>query len=88
MNIRVPNTTPAGSWAGLYDSADRFTKAVTLYKVAIEKNKPNLTRLQQLLLSTELKFWYFFMAFFVGLRVSKTTAEILQAQASARAPQR
>jgi hypothetical protein len=87
-DIRVPETTPAGSWAGLYDSADRFTKAVALYESARERNKPSLTGLQRLLIGTELKYWYFFMAFFVGLRISKTTAEMLQTRASARAPQR
>jgi len=85
-DIKVPAVpaAPVGSWARLYDSAERFTTAVQIYEKAIEQNEPNLTTFQSFLLSTDLKYWYFFIAFFVGLRISKTTAEILQVQASAR----
>ena len=37
--------------------------------------------LHQFVVSTELKYWYFFMAFFVGLCLSRTTAEIFQMRA-------
>jgi hypothetical protein len=38
--------------------------------------------LRSFILSTKLRYWYFAMAFFVGLRLSKTTAEVLQAGAA------
>jgi hypothetical protein len=70
-----------GSWASLNDRANRFLQAADRLRPRLE-TQPQNDSLHQFIASTELKYWYFFMAFFVGLRLSKTAAEVFQIRAS------
>jgi hypothetical protein len=89
LNMLVPDTQPTGSWAGLTESAKRFlvvsdTYGPILSNALTTQGLDDNSILHHLVLTTGLRHWYFIMAFFVGLRVSKTTAEILQTRATAR----
>lgn len=46
--------------------------------LADQEKSPDADRLSALILKTKLHYWYYILAFFVGLRVSKITAELLQ----------
>jgi hypothetical protein len=88
MDIVAPGATPTGGWAAQYDSARRFIRGADLFGPVVQalpRASPEVSQtdgLRSFVLTTDLKYWYFFMAFFVGLRLSKTTAEVLQARAS------
>jgi hypothetical protein len=88
MNMLVPQTQPTGSWAGLTESAKPFLDVSDTYGPILSgaltaQRVDHSSILHHLVLTTGLRYWYFIMAFFVGLRVSKTTAEVLQARATA-----
>lgn len=87
-NIRINEAAAKGSWAGMYDSSTRFTRAITTFETAKARNRPSSGYLSRVLLGTTLRYWYYFMAFFVGLRLSKSTAEILLARHAARQARR
>jgi len=89
-NMEVPGATPTGSWSGQYHSAKQFLLVSNKYSKLFEENsilekEINWSRsLKNFILTTDLKYWYFAMAFFVGFRLSKTAAELLQAMVSRR----
>jgi hypothetical protein len=74
-----------GSWASLNDRATRFIQTADRLSPILEGDRKR-DPLHQFIVSTELRYWYFFMAFFVGLRLSRTTADILQMRASHHHP--
>jgi len=77
MELQVPYGYPTGSWYELFDSARRFRATTELFSPVLRTDI-----LRSFILSIHLRYWYFAMAFFVGLRLSKTTAEVLQARAA------
>ena len=77
MDLLVPYGYPTGSWYELFDSARRFRATTELFSPVLRTDI-----LRNFILSIHLRYWYFAMAFFVGLRLSKTTAEVLQARAA------
>lgn len=76
----------AGGWKDQVAAAQNFIKIVDRYDPGLQKIGlvPGDT-VENFILSTRLRLWYFVMAFFVGLRLSKTTAEVLQARAASPA---
>jgi hypothetical protein len=88
LNLAVRDRTAEGSWAGLSNAAQRVLAASKTYgPVLTESVQPKTGRFEAIrraILSTDLKYWYFAMAFFVALRLSKTTAEVFQARAAAK----
>lgn len=87
LNLIVPDTSPKGSWQGIYNSATQFKQVANRFgPILEEKSAPRpdnswLGWLRSVMLTAKFKYWYFFLAFFVGLRLSKTTAEVLQVKA-------
>lgn len=82
----VPDTKPTGSWEGQVFAAQRLMKSADQYGPELQKlTGTSVDPLTSFVLSTRLRLWYFAMAFFVGLRLAKTTAEVLQAHAAATA---
>jgi hypothetical protein len=87
MNMLVQDARPTGSWDRLFDSARRFLATSELFGSLLSQprtsqNDDKTDVLRHFILSTQLRYWYFAMAFFVGLRLSKTTAEVFQARAA------
>jgi hypothetical protein len=82
-DVRIPDTAPKDSWVTLYDSGARFTRAIDAYSYVISENTTNSGIVRSILLGTNRRYWYFFMAFFVGLRMSKATADLFRARAVA-----
>jgi hypothetical protein len=81
QDIEIHDTSPVGSWAGLDEEARRLTKndrdtQSVLERVAKLPRSPIASWAQ----SSALKFWYFALAFFLGLRLSKITADVLAAR--------
>jgi hypothetical protein len=70
-----------GTWASLNDRATRFIQTADRLGPVLETDRKR-DPLHRFIVSTKLKYWYFFMAFFVGLRLARTTADILQMRAS------
>ena len=87
-NLELVTGTPERGWAGLNNSAQRVSAAVKNYGPALIDNSQSrsgrLEGMRRVILSADLKYWYFAMAFFVALRLSKTTAEVFQARAAVR----
>jgi hypothetical protein len=85
LRLRVKDVlvsgAPVGAWANLNDRVNRFVETCDrLDPILGMKGKRD--PLHRFVVGTQVKYWYFFMAFFVGLRLSRTTAEILQVGAS------
>lgn len=76
--MEFPPNGPAGSLAVPGKKFDRLSNDY----MAVKKANPQPTGLQARLVGTEIKFWYLMMAFFVGLRLSKVTAEWLHIHAT------
>jgi hypothetical protein len=61
---------------------DRIWNASGAYQEAFKLAEERHHAWQAALVKVSVNYWYFLIAFFVGLRLSKTTAELLQAQAA------
>lgn len=85
QSLCMPNTPLQGRWEAMCTAGQSFDRAAKRAKEAIlENSKPNNPLLTHLL-STDLRYWYYLLAFFVGLRLSKLTAESFQGLSMRRA---
>ena len=86
-NLLLPADTKAtGGWKNQGAAAQNLINVVDRYGPGLQKIKAaSGDTVENFILSTRLRLWYFVMAFFVGLRLSKTTAEVLQARAASHA---
>lgn len=86
QNIVVRDTTPVGSWAGLYAAAGRFGKSAEDTQRALDalKTRPP-SRVAAWAGSSSVKYWYFLLAFFLGASLAKATAEFLASEQAAKA---
>lgn len=88
MNMLVPDSTPNGPWSSQYEFARRFLAAAETYGPKLQPTSVSghahsrSSSLSHFGFMTYLPYWYLILAFFVGLRLSKTTAEVLQVRRS------
>jgi hypothetical protein len=86
QNVTMANTTPVGSWAGLYSAAKRFTKSSDAAQEALDALKANPpSRVAAWAGSAAVKYWYFLLAFFLGANLSKVTTDYLVGAQAANA---
>jgi hypothetical protein len=71
----------AGSWDGVKGAVEQANSTKQSYMLALQGAYYRERSWQALFVSTGVRYWYFLVAFFVGLRLSRTTAELLQANA-------
>jgi hypothetical protein len=77
LDIITPDV-PTGAWLGLYNDAARFNESVKrTAKVLEESRKTPQSPLATWAASGAIRYWYFVLAFFLGLQLSKITADLL-----------
>jgi hypothetical protein len=85
LNILVEEENAIGSWAGLYDAARKFHATSTRTREVIDSVRRNpRSPISSWAASGSLKYWYFALAFFLGLRLSKISAELMASVAAKR----
>jgi hypothetical protein len=77
MDIVLPNTNPQGRWQALYAAGRDLDQKFAALDTILDRQQPTDGSLSRFILSTRLRYWYFILAFFLGLRFSKVTAEII-----------
>lgn len=78
QGIIEPNTQPVGSWDGLYNDARKFTESAHRTQKAIEESaRIPASPIASWATGNSLRYWYFVLAFFLGLRVSKVSVELM-----------
>lgn len=78
MNIILDRSRAVGSWMGLYRQADKFTAVNRDYqRIHEEVRKRAESPLVSLSRGEAMKFWYFLLAYVLGLRIAKISAELL-----------
>jgi len=77
MDIVLPKTNPQGRWQSLYAAGRDLDQKFLALSEVLDRQGPTDGRVGQFILSTRLRYWYFILAFFLGLRFSKVTAEII-----------
>jgi hypothetical protein len=78
LDIIIPDSKPTGAWLGLYNDAARFTESVKrTAEVLKESKKTPQNPIAKWAASGAIRNWYFVLAFFLGLQLSKISAELL-----------
>lgn len=86
LDIITPDR-PTGAWLGLYNDAARFNESVKRTAKVLEESKKTLrSPLAKWAASDAIRYWYFVLAFFLGLQLSKITAELLAPKAGEPLP--
>lgn len=85
LDILAAEENAVGSWAGLYAVARKFHATSKRTREVIEgvRQTPR-SPIAAWATSSSLKYWYFILAFCLGLRLSKITAELLAGHAVKR----
>jgi hypothetical protein len=85
LDILVQEENALGSWAGLYDVARKFDATSTRTREVIDNvRRSPRSPIASWAASGSLKYWYFMLAFFLGLRLSKISAELMASVATKR----
>lgn len=78
IDMLIEENAAVGSWAALYTVSRRFDSASERTQSVIEKIEGELAgRRITWLTGQNLKYWYFMLAYLLGLRIAKVTAELL-----------
>lgn len=78
QDIIIPDSQPSGAWLGLYNDAARFTESVKrTAEVLKESKKTPQNPIAKWAASGAIRNWYFVLTFFLGLQLSKISAELL-----------
>ncbi len=77
LNILIAEEKAVGSWAGLYATAHQYEAISRRTTATIDRvNAVRRSPIANWASSGTLKYWYFVLAFCLGLRLSKVTAEL------------
>jgi hypothetical protein len=74
----LPGSSPQGAWSELCEETDRLKTKTTELSVVLADNLPSTSAISRLTIDGGIRYWYFAMAFVVGVRLSLVTAVLLR----------